>query len=535
MSIKAVLYLRVSSADQVVHKGELKSSLDNQEAETRHYAESRGWVVTSVYREAGISGELFSERPALQALLEDARANRFSVVLVYNGDRIGREPAVYHSIINIIENECRIPIVDLSNPIDVDPLHFDPKRDESRLFYHSLKALFSTVDQRQRVRRHDAGMRANIAKGKFSQGIVPYGYRAELRVEGNTVNRVPVPDPKEFPYLEKIFQFAREGKTDREIAGILQSEGAPTRRGGVWGKTSVRYILLNSFYHGLSSYGRFRRTGKTKYARLNHDPATITTGRHDFSRVVEPDTYQSLLQKRQARGSTSPKSHASPNPLPGLIKCGHCGSSMLFQRRYNASKPTDRPIYRCAGRFSNKSFCQAFSIPVDEILELLFRWMNEEKQRDLAEKKYSDNRAETNPLPMLEKQVALLRKKLEASQDREATLIDSLGDGIITGEQFRAAQLRYEAERKELAGKLHSLEKTLSEAQARSAFEAGKAEFWQAWDDFYKEVAGKPLYYWRPGEHKTARMLLSSYLQSVRVKGHFDRLSGKWQIDIEAE
>lgn len=77
--MKAAIYARVSTLDQ---------EPENQLAELRRYAEARGWTAQE-YVDIGVSGGK-DRRPALDALLQDARRRRCDVVLCWRLDRLGR-------------------------------------------------------------------------------------------------------------------------------------------------------------------------------------------------------------------------------------------------------------------------------------------------------------------------------------------------------------------------------------------------------------------------------------------------------------
>jgi DNA invertase Pin-like site-specific DNA recombinase len=77
--MRAAIYARVSTSDQEVA---------NQLLELRGYAAARGWT-TREYIDEGISGAK-DRRPALDAMLADARRRRFDCVVVWSLDRLGR-------------------------------------------------------------------------------------------------------------------------------------------------------------------------------------------------------------------------------------------------------------------------------------------------------------------------------------------------------------------------------------------------------------------------------------------------------------
>jgi DNA invertase Pin-like site-specific DNA recombinase len=76
----AAIYVRVSTADQHV---------ESQLYDLRELAVERGFEVVKEYRDCGVSGRR-ARRPGLDALVADARQEKFSVVLVAAFDRVAR-------------------------------------------------------------------------------------------------------------------------------------------------------------------------------------------------------------------------------------------------------------------------------------------------------------------------------------------------------------------------------------------------------------------------------------------------------------
>ena len=76
----AAVYARVSTTDQTV---------ENQRLDLHRYIQARGWDLTKEYLDAGVSGSKES-RPALDAMMKDARRRRFDILVVAKLDRLGR-------------------------------------------------------------------------------------------------------------------------------------------------------------------------------------------------------------------------------------------------------------------------------------------------------------------------------------------------------------------------------------------------------------------------------------------------------------
>jgi DNA invertase Pin-like site-specific DNA recombinase len=65
--------------------------VDNQCLALEAVCEQRGWQITQVYSENGVSGfKGRQQRPGLDALLKDAARGRFDVVMAWALDRLGR-------------------------------------------------------------------------------------------------------------------------------------------------------------------------------------------------------------------------------------------------------------------------------------------------------------------------------------------------------------------------------------------------------------------------------------------------------------
>jgi len=120
----------------------------------RELADRRGFEIVDEYCDEGVSGSKDS-RPGLNRLLADAEAGKFSVVLVWKLDRLGR--SLIH-LVRLMENFQRlgIELVSFSEGLDFTTT-------TGKLLYQIISAFaeFERDCIRERVR---AGMRN--AKGK---------------------------------------------------------------------------------------------------------------------------------------------------------------------------------------------------------------------------------------------------------------------------------------------------------------------------------------------------------------------------------
>ncbi len=79
---RVAIYTRVSTDDQTT---------ENQERELRSVAKRRGWDVVKVYTDQGVSGAKGrDQRPAFNAMYQDAVRRKFDMVAAWSVDRLGR-------------------------------------------------------------------------------------------------------------------------------------------------------------------------------------------------------------------------------------------------------------------------------------------------------------------------------------------------------------------------------------------------------------------------------------------------------------
>jgi DNA invertase Pin-like site-specific DNA recombinase len=143
--VRAAIYARVSTPDQ---------EPENQLAELRRYVEARGWTATE-YVDRGISGAK-DRRPALDALLRDAKRRQFDALVCWRLDRLGRN--LRHLILLLDElTAVGVGFVTLGEGIDTTS-------PTGRLVLHVLGAI-SEFERSRIAERVRAGLQRARAQG----------------------------------------------------------------------------------------------------------------------------------------------------------------------------------------------------------------------------------------------------------------------------------------------------------------------------------------------------------------------------------
>jgi site-specific DNA recombinase len=157
------LLLRVSSEEQ-----RDRETIELQREFLNNYCELYGLEVADVYADDGVSGTIpLHERPEGRRLLEDAAAGRFTTLLVYRLDRLGR------SLLVIVGAHDRLQAAGVSLRSATEPI--DTSNPSGRLIFQML-ASFAEYEKETIGERTRAGFHRALRNGKFP-GRLPYGYK----------------------------------------------------------------------------------------------------------------------------------------------------------------------------------------------------------------------------------------------------------------------------------------------------------------------------------------------------------------------
>ncbi|MBX7147332.1 MAG: recombinase family protein, partial [Alphaproteobacteria bacterium] len=174
------------------------NTLDAQREAGEKYVEAmrgEGWrVIPDLYDDGGFSGGNM-ERPALKRLIEDIKAGRIDIVVVYKVDRLSRSLMDFAKLVEILDKHgvCFVSVTQ----------HFNTKDSMGRLTLNILLsfAQFEREVTGERIRDKFASSKM---KGMWMGGPPPLGY--------DVVDRKLVTNPKEVELVNIIFdRFAALG------------------------------------------------------------------------------------------------------------------------------------------------------------------------------------------------------------------------------------------------------------------------------------------------------------------------------------
>lgn len=108
-----------------------------------------------------------------------------------------------------------------------------------------MLGVFAEFERETIIDRVISGMERKAAKGLWTGGARPFGYRID-----RDVDRL-VPDPVEAGTVKRIFDlYTRDRRGTKAIAGVLNADGLRTRVGKPWSPHTVEIIITNRIYLG---------------------------------------------------------------------------------------------------------------------------------------------------------------------------------------------------------------------------------------------------------------------------------------------
>ena len=334
----AALYARVSTQEQVEGY-----SLDAQVRDFRVLAESRGWEVYREYLEQGKSAHVddVNKRPVFKEAIEDALAGKYDVLVVHKIDRFSRRRRITDEYFDKL-SKAGVGFFSIKEQMDFST----PMGTFALGMLGGLAQLYSD-NLGEETRK---GLAERRAQGLYC-GPLPFG-----AVKGE--DGIPVPNPETLRGLVMAFEAAAKGKSDRQVAQLMNAHGYRTvgnRGGGPFTKDTVRGLLPNRFYIGELP------EGKDSWIPGKHEP------------IIHPSLFQQVQAVRaKKRPRRSPIRRDTPTySLSGLIRCVHCEGPMWIHR-----DNVGRPRIFC-GSHKQGLKCQSKTTFLDVYEDQLLRYMKD--------------------------------------------------------------------------------------------------------------------------------------------------------------
>lgn len=258
----AVAYVRMSTDHQ-------KYSTENQLDVIRRFADARGLTILRVFEDSGRSGLKLDGRRALQSLMSEVRSGQadFKAILVYDVSRWGRfqdaDEGAYH------EHVCSRAGI----RVHYCGEQFENDGSIGSNLLKTVKRVMAGEYSRELSVKVFAGQCRLVELGFRQGGPAGFGLRRVLvdehgRKKGElqrgeqkslqTDRVILAPGPEEeLEVVRRIYRlFVEGGRSESEIAALLNAENVATDLGRAWTRSTVHQVLTNEKYIGNNVWGK---------------------------------------------------------------------------------------------------------------------------------------------------------------------------------------------------------------------------------------------------------------------------------------
>jgi site-specific DNA recombinase len=245
--VRCAIYTRVSTEQELDQEF---NSLDAQYDAASAYIKSQahaGWaLIRSRYDDGGYSGGS-TDRPDLQRLLDDIRARKIDVIVVYKVDRLTRSLADFAKLVELFDAQG-VSFVSVTQ-------QFNTTTSMGRLTLNVLLS-FAQFEREVTSERIRDKIAASKRKGLWVGGPLPLGYEmkdGKVAVVEDEAERVRL-IYRRYLELSGVNALVRDLK-DKDIRTKIRLRASGATRGGIiFQRGSLFYLLRNRFYIGEVKY-----------------------------------------------------------------------------------------------------------------------------------------------------------------------------------------------------------------------------------------------------------------------------------------
>lgn len=413
--MKAAIYTRISSDREGRELGVTRQLEDCQAHATRLDLE-----IHRVYTDNDISasGKSRKVRPEYQAMLADARAGLFDVIVVYTSARLTRQPR---------ENEDQIDLA-VSHGIRYEYLR-SPRYDLNTADGRKM-ARYAAADDAAEVDRTSERTQRDVQRraegGQFHGGAAPFGQEV---ITGQVGNRIKVVGFKLHPaHSLWVKEAADRVLAGESVYGICVDWNAKGRLSGEskpWHPRTLKRVLTTPAL-----------IGKREHDGLMH-PAP-------WQGILDERTYERLVTLLNDPARKTSTSNKRKYALSGLLYCALCGNRLTSA----TTKKDQAASFECSKLKTGRGGCGKIKI----VMEPLEAYITE--QVFLALDTPDLHKAMAGDKTEADETERALRQAVTDDEEALQRLEDEKDDGHLPDDSYRRRRgritTRLEANRREL-------------------------------------------------------------------------------------
>ena len=436
------MYARVSTEHEAQINA-LENQLEWYKIECSRHSD---WEIVEVYVDQGITGTQAQKRPEFLRMMEDARKDKFDLIITREVSRFAR------NTVDALSYTRQMKAMGVDVLFINDGINTAADDGELRL---SLMSSMAQDESRKISERVKAGQKISRERHiLYGNGNI-LGFRRE--------NGTYVPEPEQAETVRLIFQMYSSGEVGlQKIVAELYRLGRLDAGGHVsWDASKVSRVLHNATYKGGICYNKSHSDGYLTQKRIkNLDESSYIYVKGDFEPLVSEEMWercQQILASRSARViDENGKKHKYMRNTPksvwtAKLRCS-CGAGFIqFKWRVNRDGAVIHG-FQCYRRTRRPSIsylqehgldlsisCQIKAISewkLDLMAAKVFEHLTFDKGKTVKEVYRILNRCMAEEKTVRISRKAMLEKSIAKQRERLDKYIDLCADGIITKQEL---------------------------------------------------------------------------------------------------
>lgn len=440
--MRVAVYARVSTEHEAQINA-LENQLEWYKIECSRHSD---WEIVEVYVDQGITGTQAQKRPEFLRMMEDARKDKFDLIITREVSRFAR------NTVDALSYTRQMKAMGVDVLFINDSINTAADDGELRL---SLMSSMAQDESRKISERVKAGQKISRERHiLYGNGNI-LGFRRE--------NGTYVPEPEQAETVRLIFQMYSSGEVGlQKIVAELYRLGRLDAGGHVsWDASKESRVLHNATYKGCICYNKSHSDGYLTQKRIkNLDESSYIYVKGDFEPLVSEEMWercQQILASRSARViDENGKKHKYMRNTPksvwtAKLRCS-CGAGFIqFKWRVNRDgvvihgfqcyRRTRRPSisYLQEHGLDLSISCQIKAISewkLDLMAAKVFEHLTFDKGKTVKEVYRILSRCMAEEKTVRISRKAMLEKSIAKQRERLDKYIDLCADGIITKQEL---------------------------------------------------------------------------------------------------
>lgn len=378
-----------------------------------------------VYEDAGRSGSSF-DRESFIRMKEDIENKKINMVVTRDLSRFSRNYILAGYYLEDYFKVNNIRFISVLDNVDTES-EFD---NDIIPFKNIINEMY-IKDCSRKVR---SALLTRMERGSSIASKPPYGYKFQEVYEGSQKNiKLISAEDESTLVVKEIFTLYLSGWGAGKIASYLNKQGIepPSNRiknfarkkFGKWSNNTIISILRNPKYGGYMVQGRYKKVSY-KVKKINIMPTEQCIYGGEFEGIISKSVFERTEQMMKDRSNSNYRyKNGVIHAFSGVLKCGKCGGSMTYRKKYNG--------YKCTNSQQGAKRCSPHSVKESRLMEIIsneIKTMIDEKiDKDKVHDRFNNIKIEND----FENELKSVEKELNALDGKFKKIYEDKLEGVI--------------------------------------------------------------------------------------------------------